>query len=127
MTHALATRAVRAGIDTDPTYGAVVAPLYLSANFNFDGLGGKRTYDYTRSGNPTRNQLGDALASLEGGAGGIVTSTGMGAITLVLHALLGPGDRLLVPHDCYGGSWRLFNALAAKGAFDLETCDFTDS
>ena len=127
MTHSLATRAVRAGIDTDPTHGAVAPPLFLSANFSFDGFEGKRRYDYTRSGNPTRDQLGDALASLEGGAGGIVTSTGMGAITLVLHALLEPGDRLLVPHDCYGGSWRLFNALAAKGAFELESCDFTDS
>ena len=127
MTHSLATRAVRAGIDTDPTHGAVAPPLFLSANFTFDGFEGKRRYDYTRSGNPTRDQLGDALASLEGGAGGIVTSTGMGAITLVLHALLEPGDRLLVPHDCYGGSWRLFNALAAKGAFELESCDFTDS
>ncbi|HEY0629044.1 MAG TPA: cystathionine gamma-synthase [Sphingomicrobium sp.] len=126
MTFSLATRAVRAGIDTDPTHGAVAPPLYLSANFSFDGFKGKRPYDYTRNGNPTRDQLGQALASLEGGAGGIVTSTGMGAITLVLHALLEPGDRLLVPHDCYGGSWRLFNALAAKGAFELDSCDFTD-
>jgi cystathionine gamma-synthase len=126
MTQALATLAVRAGIDTDPTHGAVAPPLYLSANFTFDGFEGKRRYDYTRSGNPTRDQLGDALAALEGGAGGIVTATGMGAVTLVLHALLEPGDRLLVPHDCYGGSWRLFNALAAKGAFELDSCDFTD-
>ena len=126
MTFSLATRAVRAGIDSDPTHGAVAPPIYLSANFSFDGFEGKRPYDYTRSGNPTRDQLGEALASLEGGAGGIVTATGMGAITLVLHALLEPGDRLLVPHDCYGGSWRLFNALAAKGAFELDSCDFTD-
>ena len=126
MTLSLATRAVRAGIDCDPTHGAVAPPLVLSANFNFDGFGGKRRYDYTRSGNPTRDQLGEALASLEGGAGGIVTATGMGAISVVLHALLDPGDRLLVPHDCYGGSWRLFNALAAKGAFTLDSCDFTD-
>jgi len=126
VTHALSTRAVRAGIDSDPTHGAVVAPLTLSANFSFDGFGGKRRYDYTRSGNPTRDQLGEALASLEGGAGGVITATGMGAITVVLHALLEPGDRLLVPHDCYGGSWRLFNALAAKGAFELDSCDFTD-
>lgn len=124
--HALATRAVRAGIDCDPTHGSVAPALYLSANFTFDGFGGKRAYDYTRSGNPTRDQLGDALASLEGGAGGVVTATGMGAITVVLHALLEPGDRLLVPHDCYGGSWRLFNALAAKGAFTLDTVDQTD-
>ena len=126
MTFSLATRAVRAGIDNDTAFGAVAPPLVLSANFSFNGFGGKRRYDYTRSGNPTRDELGEALASLEGGAGAIVTATGMGAITVVLHALLEPGNRLLVPHDCYGGSWRLFNALAAKGAFELDTCDQAD-
>src|SRR5690606_28614119 len=65
-------------------------------------------------------------AELEGGAGGVVTATGMGAITLVLQALLQPGDRIVVPHDCYGGSWRLFNALADRGAFGLVTADLTD-
>lgn len=68
--------------------------------------------------------LGEALAELEGGAGGIVTATGMAAVTLVL-ALLEPGQRLIVPHDAYGGSWRLFNALAKKGAFELTTIDLT--
>ena len=127
MTQAPSTRSVRAAIDCDAAFGAVVPPLVLSANFSFDGLGGKRAYDYTRSGNPTRDQLGEALADLEGGAGAVVTGTGMAAVTVVLHAVLEPGDRLLVPHDCYGGSWRLFTALAAKGAFELDSCDFTDS
>jgi len=121
-----ATAAVRAGIDHDVAYGAVVPPIVLSSNFSFDGFGNKRQYDYTRSGNPTRDLLADALAELEGGAGGVVTSTGMGAINLVLHTLLQPGDRLVVPHDAYGGSWRLFNALAAKGHFELITADLTD-
>ncbi len=121
-----ATRAVRAGIDRDPAYGAVTPPLVLSSNFSFAGFAEKRQYDYTRSGNPTRDLLGEALAELEGGAGGVVTATGMGGITLALNALLQPGDTLVVPHDCYGGSWRLFNALAKKGAFTLLTCDLTD-
>ena len=121
-----ATRAVRAGIDRDTAFGAVTPPLVLSSNFSFAGFNDKRTYDYTRSGNPTRDLLGEALAELEGGAGGTITATGMGAITLVLNALLQPGDVLVVPHDCYGGSWRLFNALAKKNAFDLITCDLTD-
>lgn len=119
------TIAVRSGIDSDPHHGAVVPPIVLSSNFSFDGYNGKRPYDYTRSGNPTRDLLGEALAELEGGAGGVVLATGMGAITLVLH-LLEPDDRLVVPHDCYGGSWRLFNALAGKGHFTLDTIDFTD-
>ena len=122
-----ATRAVRAGIDTDTAFGAVTPPIVLSSNFSFEGFDRKRRYDYTRSGNPTRDLLGEALASLEGGAGGVVTATGMGAITLAVNALLVPGDVLVVPHDCYGGSWRLFNALAAKGAFELVTVDYGDA
>ncbi|HEY1140554.1 MAG TPA: O-succinylhomoserine (thiol)-lyase [Lysobacter sp.] len=120
------TSAVRAGIDRDPAFGAVTPPIVLSSNFSFAGFEQKRQYDYTRSGNPTRDLLGEALAELEGGAGGVITATGMGAITLLLNALLQPGDRLVVPHDCYGGSWRLFNALAKKGAFELVTADLTD-
>jgi cystathionine gamma-synthase len=120
------TAAVRAGIDRDAAHGAVTPPIVLSSNFSFAGFDQKRQYDYTRSGNPTRDLLGEALAELEGGAGGVITSTGMSAITLVLHAFLKPGDRIVVPHDGYGGSWRLFNALAAKGAFELITADLTD-
>ena len=123
----ITTRAVRAGIDTDTAFGAVTPPLVLSSNFSFSGFNQKRQYDYTRSGNPTRDLLGDALAELEGGAGGVVTATGMAAITLALNALLEPGDLLVVPHDAYGGSWRLFNALAKKDAFELATIDFTDA
>ena len=121
-----ATSAVRAGIDRDSAFGAVTPPIVLSSNFSFEGFGHKREYDYTRSGNPTRDLLGEALAELEGGAGGVVTATGMGAITLVLNALLSPGEKLVVPHDAYGGSWRLFNALAGKGHFELITADLTD-
>ena len=120
------TRAVRAGIDRDSAFGAVTPPLVLSSNFSFAGFNDKRRYDYTRSGNPTRDLLGEALADLEGGAGGVVTATGMAAITLVLNALLEPGERVVVPHYGYGGSWRLFNALAKKGAFELVTVDLTD-
>ena len=120
-----ATAAVRAGIDSDTAFGAVVPPIVLSSNFSFEGFNQKRKYDYTRSGNPTRDLLAEALAELEGGAGAVITATGMAAITLVL-ALVQPGERLLVPHDCYGGSWRLFNALAKKGQFELITADLTD-
>jgi len=124
-TLSVATLAVRAGIDCDSAHGAVVPPIVLSSNFSFAGFDQKRKYDYTRSGNPTRDLLGEALAELEGGVGGVVTATGMAAITLVL-ALLEPDDTLVVPHDCYGGSWRLFNALAKKNHFRLLTVDLTD-
>ncbi|MDR2871703.1 MAG: cystathionine gamma-synthase [Xanthomonadaceae bacterium] len=121
-----ATAAVRVGIDHDTAYGAVTPPIVLSTNFSFEKLGQKRTYDYTRSGNPTRDLLAGALAELEGGAGAVITATGMGAINLTLAALMRPGDTLVVPHDAYGGSWRLFNALANKGLFQLITIDMTD-
>ena len=121
-----ATRAVRAGIDRDPAFGAVVPPLVLSSNFSFAGFGEKRAYDYTRSGNPTRDLLGEALAELEGGAGGVVTATGMAAVALVLHAVLKQGDTLVAAHDGYGGSWRLFDALARKGGFALRLANLTD-
>ncbi|SEW37146.1 cystathionine gamma-synthase [Austwickia chelonae] len=120
------TRAVRAGLESDTTHGAVVPPVYLSSNYTFAGFGEPRRYDYTRSGNPTRGVLGGALADLEGGADGVVTATGMGAVTVVVTALLAPGQRVLAPHDCYGGTWRLFDSLAGKGHFTVTYVDYTD-
>lgn len=121
------TAAIRAGIETDTQHGSVVPPLYLSTNYAFAGFDQKRTFDYSRSGNPTRALLGDALATLEGGAGAIVTGTGTSAMTCVVTVLLDPGDLLLFPHDCYGGSWRLFESLAQKKHFETATTDFTDT
>lgn len=121
-----ATRAVRAAIESDTQHGAVVPPLYLSSNFAFEGLGSKRQYDYTRSGNPTRDALGDALCELEGGEGAIVTGSGMGALN-VLTQLLKPGDLLVAPHDCYGGTYRLYEALARKGHFEVAFVDQTNT
>ena len=121
-----ATLAVRASVESDQQHGAVIPPLYLSSNFAFAGLNKKRQYDYTRSGNPTRDSLADALTKLEGGAATVVTSSGMAALTLVVQ-LLEPGDLLVAPHDCYGGSNRLFESLAKKGHFDLLFVDQTDT
>lgn len=121
-----ATLAVRQGIESDTQYGAVVPPIYLSTNYSFDGHKNPREFDYSRSGNPTRCILGDAIAKLEQGATGVVTCTGMAAITLVT-SLLGPDDLLVVPHDCYGGSYRLFTNLAKKGQFKLLVVDQTDA
>ena len=120
-----ATRAARSGLGSDTQHGAVVPPLHLSSNFTFAGFGDKRRYDYTRSGNPTRDALGAALAELEGGAGTVVTCSGMAAITLVCQ-LLEPGDLLLAPHDCYGGTHRLLSSLAARGQFRLSFVDQSD-
>ncbi|MEI6860010.1 MAG: cystathionine gamma-synthase [Shewanella sp.] len=122
----LATIAVRHGIESDTQHGAVVPPIYLTTNYSFDGHKNPREYDYSRSGNPTRSILGDAIASLERGVTGVVTCTGMAAVTLVT-SLLGPDDLLVVPHDCYGGCYRLFTHLAKRGAFKLAVVDQTDS
>ena len=81
------TTAVRTGIDTDRQYGSVIPPLYLSSNFSFEDFAQPRQYDYTRSGNPTRDQLGKALANLEGGYDGVITSSGF--IHIICIGLLG--------------------------------------
>lgn len=119
----LTTRTVRAGIEDDRHYGAVVPPLHLSSTFTFSGLDHPRRHDYSRSGNPTRDLLAEALCTMEAGAGACVTATGMAAITTALQ-LLEPGQRLLAPADCYGGTWRLIDALARRGAFEVEWIDF---
>jgi cystathionine gamma-synthase len=120
------TRAVRAGIESDTQHGAVVPPLHLSTNYAFDGFGNKRAYDYSRSGNPTRDLLGEALAELEQGAGAVVTASGMAAVALALE-LVPAGSLVLAAHDCYGGTWRLLDAWAKKGRFQVRFVDLTNS
>jgi len=119
------TRTVRAGLESDDTTGCVVPPIHLSSTFAFRGFGEKRSYDYTRSGNPTRDLLASALAELELGAGAVVTATGMAAITLVGY-LIPAGSRIVAPHDCYGGTYRLFDAWRKRGERDVEFVDFAD-
>jgi cystathionine gamma-synthase len=120
------TRAVRAGIATDPVHGAVVPPVFMSTTYAFPRFGEPGAYDYSRAGNPTRSALAAAIAELEGGVAGEVTASGMGAITAVVLALLPPGGTLLAPFDAYGGSWRLFDALARTGRLQLRLADFSD-
>ncbi|HEX3809839.1 MAG TPA: cystathionine gamma-synthase [Rhizomicrobium sp.] len=115
----------KAGIGCDSAFGAVTPPLYLSANYTFAGYNEPRAYDYSRSGNPTRDQLGQAIAALEGGAGAVITSSGLAAVDLVL-SLLEPGALVVAPHDCYGGTWRLLTARAQKKAIDVAFADQSD-
>ncbi len=119
------TLAARTGVDQDTAHGAVMPPLYLSSNYAFAGFEQKRRYDYSRSGNPTRDVLAETLAGLEGGAGCVVTATGMAAVDLPL-SLLSPGDLLIAPHDCYGGTHRLLTARAKKGCFRVAFVDQND-
>jgi cystathionine gamma-synthase len=117
------TRAVRAGLENCDVTGAVVPPLHLSSTYAFRAFGEKRKYDYSRSGNPTRDLLADALNDLEGGAGAVITGSGMGAITLVGH-ILPIGARVIAPHDCYGGTFRLLTAWQKRGELAVEFVDF---
>ncbi|WP_448212630.1 cystathionine gamma-synthase [Colwellia sp. MEBiC06753] len=119
------TIAVRAGINSDQHHGAVVAPIHLSSTYSLKGFNQKRDFDYSRTGNPTRALFGQAIADLEGGATGIVTSTGMAAVHLICQ-LLSAGDKVVIPHDCYGGSYRLFVHLAKRGQFELIVIDQSD-
>ncbi|EWH11657.1 cystathionine gamma-synthase [Catenovulum agarivorans DS-2] len=121
----LATIAVRGGIESDGQYNAVVPPIYLSSTYAFEGFDQKGPYDYSRCGNPSRDILANTLAELEHGAHGVVTATGTAAIHLVCQ-LLRPDDLLVVPHDCYGGSYRLFVNLAQRGAFKLQVINQTN-
>jgi len=113
------------GIGQDSAFGSVVAPIYLSSTFTFEGFGRARRYDYTRSANPTRDTLADTIAQLEGGAGAVVVATGMAAIDLTVHSLE-PGDLIIAPHDCYAGTWRLLTARQARRQFEVAFIDFGD-
>jgi cystathionine gamma-synthase len=118
----LTTSAVRAGINNDEQHGAVVSPIHLSSTYSLKGFNEKRQFDYSRTGNPTRATFAEAIATLEQGSMGIVTSTGMAAVHLVCQ-LLSTEDTLVIPHDCYGGSFRLFTHLAKRGQFKLIVID----
>lgn len=119
------TQTVRAGLECDDTTGAVVPPIHLTSTFAFRCFGEKRGYDYTRSGNPTRDLLACAIAELELGVGAVVTATGMAAITLVGY-LIPAGGRIVAPHDCYGGTYRLFEAWRKRGEREVEFINFGD-
>jgi len=108
----LATRAIHAGQEPDPSTGAVVPPIYVSSTYKQDGVGNLRAgYDYSRAGNPTQTSLEEALAAVEQGADALVFSSGLAAEDALLRSVLRPGDHLVVPDDAYGGTYRLISRL----------------
>ena len=121
----IATIAVRAGINSDQQHGGVIPAIHLSSTYALKGFNEKRRFDYSRTGNPTRATFAQAIAELEQGVVGIVTSTGMSAVHLICQ-LLSVEDTVVIPHDCYGGSFRLFTHLAKRGQFKLVVVDQND-
>ena len=116
------TNIVQLGIGEDPAHHAVIPPLYMSSTYEIPGIGEHLPYEYSPTRNPTRDMLGEAMSDLEEGVGACVTSSGMAALTLLVH-LLGPEDLLLAPFDCYGRSYRLLVELANKKHFRLKFVD----
>ena len=119
------TKIIQAEIGSDPAYGSVTAPLYMSSNYRFKSIDEKGDFDYGRTSNPNRRGLGKAVAQLEGGAHGVVTCSGMAAIDLVTN-LVGADDLILAPHDCYGGTHRLLTHRAEQGRLRVKFVDQTD-
>lgn len=119
------TIAVRAGVNSDKHCRAVIPAIHLSSTYWLDNLGDKTEFEYSRCSNPTRNLLGDALAKMECGEAGIITNTGTSAIHLICQ-LLTAKDHVVIPHDLYGGSYRLFKHLSDKGNFKLHIIDQND-
>jgi cystathionine gamma-synthase len=109
MTNGFETLAIHAGQEPDPVTGAVVPPIYATSTYKQDGVGGLRSgYEYSRSANPTRTALEEALAAVEGGARGLAFASGLAAEDTLLRAVCKPQDHVIIPNDAYGGTYRLF-------------------
>lgn len=107
------TKTIHGGQSPDPAYGAVMPPVYLTSTYVQSTPGGHKGYEYSRTHNPTRTALENALASIEDGARGLCFGSGMAAIDAVLK-LLSPGDEVISTNDLYGGSYRLFTKVFAN-------------
>ena len=119
------TKLVQSQIGTDPSHGSIPPPLYMSSTYLWPNPSEKGEYDYGRTNNPNRDGLAQTLAELDGGAGAVITSSGMSAIDLTLN-LLDADDLIIAPHDCYGGTHRLFTHRHQQGRIKVEFVDQSD-
>jgi cystathionine gamma-synthase len=119
------TRAIHAGQDPEPLHGAVNVPVYQTSTYRQQGVGKPLTHDYARGGNPTRDALQSALASLEGGRHALAYSSGLGAETTLLLTLQA-GDHVLLSDDVYGGTYRLLARVFDQWSLTFDTVDMTD-
>ena len=120
------TRAIHAGQDPEPAYGAVSVPIYQTSTYAQESVGKHKGYDYARTGNPTRTALETAIAALEEGFGGLCFASGMAAESTFFY-LLEPGDHVIVADDVYGGTYRLVNGVLREAmGIEFDTVDLTD-
>ena len=122
----IATQAAQIGLEWDTRTGAVTVPIYQTATFRHPGLGQSTGYDYSRSGNPTRQALEDGIARLDGAARGFAYASGMAAITNLLM-LFKSGDHLIVTEDLYGGTCRLFDKIFIQYGLSFTYVDTSDT
>jgi cystathionine gamma-synthase len=127
MTYGFDTLAIHAGQDPDPRTGAVVPPIYQTSTYAQDAVGAPRLgYEYSRSGNPTRDALQDCLAALEGGRTGLAFASGLAAEDTLLRAVCRPGDHVLIPDDAYGGTFRLFAKVVERWGLSFTAAHLSD-
>ena len=116
------TKAIHDGQQPEALTGAVAVPVYQTSTYQQDGIGRPRAFEYSRTGNPTRQALEEALASLEGGAHGLAFASGVAATTAVLQ-LLGPGDHVVAGDDLYGGTYRLLEKVYRPWGVQVDYAD----
>ncbi|WP_306216099.1 PLP-dependent transferase, partial [Actinoplanes sp. RD1] len=121
------TLAIHAGQEPDPRTGAVVPPIYQTSTYAQDAVGAPRLgYEYSRSGNPTRDALQECLAAIEGGRRGLAFASGLAAEDTLLRTVCRPGDHVVIPDDAYGGTYRLFAKVAENWGLDWTAVALND-
>jgi cystathionine gamma-synthase len=112
------TRAIHDGQEPDPATGAVTVPIYQTSTYVQEAVGQHKGYDYARVANPTRTALQLCLASLESAEHGLAFSSGLGAVTTIMH-LVSPGDRIVAVNDVYGGVYRMFSQVYEPKGYEF--------
>ncbi|MET8082707.1 cystathionine gamma-synthase [Micromonospora sp. NPDC005237] len=128
MSHGFETLAIHAGQDPEARTGAVIPPIYQTSTYAQDAVGAPRLgYEYSRSGNPTRDALQECLAALEGGPVGLAFASGLAAEDTLLRAVCQPGDHVIIPDDAYGGTYRLFARVAQRWGLEFTPAKVSDA
>ena len=120
------TDAIHAGQPPEPTTGAVVTPIFQTSTYAQHAVGNHTGYEYSRSGNPTRTALEECLAALEKGVRGLAFASGLAAEDCVIRTVCQPGDHVIIPNDAYGGTYRLFSAVAERWGVAYTPVDQSD-